>query len=214
MTSISSAPDGPHDPERYHHGDLPNVLRAAAVDVIIDHGVGGFSLREVARRAGVSHAAPGYHFGDVRGLLTSVAVEGFETLHRELVEAGRGIDDPIERLEAIGRGYVRVGVEHPGHCQVIFRNDLIEADDATLQHAGLEAYGVLESTVADIDAVYGLTMPVTDAAQLCWSAMQGLVELQAKFTFLDGLRGQPEVDIEVRATRFNSMLVNGLLRTR
>jgi len=172
VTPISPAADA-----TYHHGDLPNVLRAAAVEVIVEHGVGGFSLREVARRAGVSHAAPGYHFGDVKGLLTSVAVEGFETLHRELLEAGRGIDDPIERLEAIGRGYVRVGVDHPGHCQVIFRNDLIDADDERVQHAGLQAYGVLETTIADIDTAYGLSMSVTDSAELCWCAMQGLVEL-------------------------------------
>ena len=61
----------------------------------------------------MSHAAPGYHFGDVRGLLTAVAIEGFETLHDELAQAGLGIDDPIERLKAIGRGYVRVAIEHP-----------------------------------------------------------------------------------------------------
>ena len=207
MTSIASATG-----ETYHRGNLPDTLRGAAVEVIIEHGVGGFSLREVARRAGVSHAAPGYHFGDVRGLLTSVAVEGFETLHRELVAAGHGIDDPIERLHAIGCGYVRVGVDHPGHCQVIFRNDLIDPDDERVQHAGLEAYGVLESTIADIDAIYGLSMPVTDATQLCWSAMQGLVELQPKFAHLDALQGHAPVSIEERATRFSAMLVDGLLR--
>jgi AcrR family transcriptional regulator len=210
VTSIS-APDAASGSDKYHHGDLPNALRAAAVDVIIEKGVGGFSLREVARRAGVSHAAPGYHFGDVRGLLTSVAVEGFETLRRELAAAGEGIDDPIERLEAIGRGYVRVGVEYPGHCQVIFRDDLIEEGDDRVQHAGLEAYGVLESTISAIDATYGLSTSITDAAQLCWSAMQGLVALQPKFAHLDALRGSSGVDIEERASRFNAMLVRGIL---
>jgi AcrR family transcriptional regulator len=195
----------------YHHGDLPAALRAAAVEVIVEHGVGGFSLREVARRAGVSHAAPGYHFGDVRGLLTSVAVEGFETLQRELLDAGRGIEDPVERLHAIGRGYVRVGVEHPGHCQVIFRNDLIDPDDDRVQHAGLEAYGVLESTMADIDNVYGLSTSISDAAQLCWCAMQGLVELQPKLEHFDALHGEHPVGIEERATRFSAMLVASLV---
>ncbi|MEP6299450.1 MAG: TetR/AcrR family transcriptional regulator, partial [Ilumatobacter sp.] len=107
-------------PGPYHHGDLPHTLRAAAVDVIVDKGLGAFSLREVARRAGVSHAAPGYHFGDVRGLLTAVAIEGFETLYAETSTAASGVEDPVERLEAIGRGYVRVGVRHPGHCEVMF----------------------------------------------------------------------------------------------
>jgi AcrR family transcriptional regulator len=208
VTSIPPAAD-----DAYHHGNLPNALRAAAVEVIIENGVGGFSLREVARRAGVSHAAPGYHFGDVRGLLTSVAVEGFETLHRALLDAGTGIEDPIERLHSIGLAYVRVGVEHPGHCQVIFRNDLIEANDEHVQHAGLGAYGVLESTIAEIDAVYGLAMPVTDSAELCWSAMQGLVELQSKFEHLDALRGDAATTIEERSARFSRMLIGGLLAT-
>src|SRR5258707_3669661 len=66
--------------DRYHHGDLPNALRRAAVEVIEERGLAAFSLREVARRAGVSHNAPAHHFGDVRGLLTSLAVEGFDLL--------------------------------------------------------------------------------------------------------------------------------------
>ena len=73
MTSVTSA-------TTYHHGDLPNALRRAAVEVIEERGLGAFSLREVARRAGVSHTAPAHHFGDMRGLLTSVAIEGFDII--------------------------------------------------------------------------------------------------------------------------------------
>jgi AcrR family transcriptional regulator len=84
--------------ERYHHGDLPNALLAAAAEVITEKGVGGFTLREVARRAGVPHAAPAYHFGDSRGLLTSLAVQAFELFAEHMDAAGRGIDDPAEQL--------------------------------------------------------------------------------------------------------------------
>jgi AcrR family transcriptional regulator len=190
---------------------LPHVLRDAAVGVILDKGLGGFSLREVARRAGVSHAAPGYHFGDVRGLLTAVAIEGFETLYRETLEAGQGIDDPLERLKAIGRGYVRVGVRHPAHCEVIFRDDVIDADDPRVAHAGLLAYGVLEATVTEIAERHNLAMPVTDAARLCWSAMQGLVQLHAKFVHMDARLGRQPVSIEEQATRFTELLLAGLI---
>lgn len=195
----------------YHHGDLPNVLRAAAVDVISSEGLNGFSLREVARRAGVSHAAPGYHFGDVRGLLTAVAIEGFETLHDELVRAGSGIDDPIERLVAIGRGYVRVATEHRAHLEVMFREDVIAADDLRLAEVGLAAYGVLEATVAAVAERYNPTLRIQDAARLCWSAMQGLVELQGKFAVLDGLAAEASSSLDDHVERFTTLIVNGLL---
>ncbi|CAN5850124.1 MAG: TetR/AcrR family transcriptional regulator [Ilumatobacteraceae bacterium] len=205
---------GTGNPTPYHHGDLPNALRAAAVDVIADKGLGAFSLREVARRAGVSHAAPGYHFGDVRGLLTSLAVEGFETLHRELVDAGAGIDDPVERLKAIGRGYVRVAIRHPAHCEVIFRDDVIDANDARVERAGQMAYGVLESTVAEIVGSRQPAIATTDATRLCWSAMQGLVQLRDKFSHMDEALGDDSPTIEDQADRFTALLLAGLLAPR
>lgn len=195
----------------YHHGDLPNVLRAAAVDVISNRGLHGFSLREVARRAGVSHAAPGYHFGDVRGLLTAVAIEGFETLHDELVRSGAGIDDPIERLKAVGRGYVGVAIEHPAHCEVMFRDDVLSVSDPALAEAGLAAYRVLEATVAAVADRYNTELPVQDVARLCWSTMQGLVELQSKFASLDSMLTRSPTSLDENVDRFTDLIVSGLL---
>src|SRR6478735_2513832 len=99
-------------------GRLPEALRAAAVDVINEKGLSGFSLREVTRRAGVSHAAPAYHFHNAAGLLTSLAIEAFVQLRENLEAAVDGIDDPIERFVALGRGYVRAGRDYPAHCEV------------------------------------------------------------------------------------------------
>lgn len=203
-------PEPPISPA-YHHGDLPNVLRSSAVEVIADKGLNGFSLREVARRAGVSHAAPGYHFGDVRGLLTAVAIEGFETLRDELVSSGAGIDDPIERLKAIGHGYVRVATQYPAHCEVMFRDDVLAADDPTLASAGLAAYGVLESTVAAIADRYNAELPVQDVARLCWSTMQGLVELQSKFGSLDTMLARSPTTLDDHVDRFTDLIISGLL---
>ncbi len=210
VAMATPAPEGAA-PATYHHGDLPNVLRASAVDVIRTNGLHDFSLREVARRAGVSHAAPGYHFGDVRGLLTAVAIEGFVTLHAELLRAAEGVDDPVERLKAIGRGYVRVAIEHPAHCEVMFRDDVISPDDARLADAGLAAYGVLEATVAAIAARHDPTLPVREAARLCWSAMQGLVALQSKFEYLDHVRGDLAATLDDHVDRFTDLMVNGML---
>ena len=157
---------------------LHDQLRAAAAQVIIDKGLGAFSIREVARRAGVSHAAPGYHFGDSRGLLTALAIEGFETLHREISIAAANENDPKQRLIAIGRAYVRVATTFPAHCEVMFREDLIDVDDAAYADAGLRAFRVLESTIGAIAAKHNPKLPIFDAATLCWTAMQGLVQLQ------------------------------------
>jgi len=181
------------------------------VEVILSTGLNGFSLREVARRAGVSHAAPGYHFGDVRGLLTAVAIEGFQTLNDELVRSAAGIDDPIERLKAVGRGYVRVAIEHPAHCEVMFRDDVIAADDANLAEVGLAAYMVLEDTVATIAERYNSELPVRDVARLCWSTMQGLVELQSKFVSLDLMLARSSTSLDENVERFTDLIISGLL---
>lgn len=202
------------DQHGYHHGDLPNVLRASAVDVIASKGLHSFSLREVARRAGVSHAAPGYHFGDARGLLTSVAIEGFRTLYDELVRSGAGIDDPVERLKAIGRGYVRVATEHPAHCEVMFRDDVLDTDDAELTEAGLAAYAVLEDAVAAIAARHDPSLSVRVAARLCWSAMQGLVGLRGKFEYLDAGAGVPAASLDEYVDRFTELMVDGMVPQR
>ena len=191
---------------------LAAVLRAAAAQVIIDKGLGAFSIREVARRAGVSHAAPGYHFGDSRGLLTALAIEGFETLHDEMQVAVSGVVDPIERLTLIGRAYVRVATQFPAHCEVIFRSDVIDAENADYERVGLQAFGLLEATVQAIADAHNPGLPVTTAARLCWSAMQGLVELQPNLARLDELSGHDTLNIEGTAAAFTALLVSGLVR--
>lgn len=200
-----------HATDRYHHGDLPNALRRAAVDVIGERGLGGFSLREVARRAGVSHTAPAHHFGDVRGLLTSIATEGFDALTDAMQAAVAGLDDPVERLNAIGVAYVELARTHPAHCEVMFRHDVIDEDDQSLVACGLEAYRVLESTVQAVIDREGMHVALDDATWMCWSAMQGLVQLESKINEIHALRGA-ETPVATRdlVRRFTSIIVRGM----
>lgn len=197
----------------YHHGDLPNALRRAAVEVIEERGVGGFSLREVARRAGVSHTAPAHHFGDMKGLLTSVAEQGFEELGRVCTDAIAGVDDPAERMDALGRAYVNLARSHRGYCEVMFRVDIIDTDDAELRSCGMESYHVLESAVADLIESEGLDVDLDDATWFCWSAMQGLVQLEPKIALINEAHGGSPVATDDLISRFMTLTLNGLRHT-
>ena len=196
--------------DRYHHGDLPNALRRAAVEVIEERGVGGFSLREVARRAGVSHTAPAHHFGDTKGLLTSVAEEGFEALFAASTAAIEGIDDPTEQLIALGHAYIALAQSNRGHIEVMFRTDIVDTDDEGLLICGLQGYGVLESTIQRLIDERGSEIDHNDATWMCWSMIQGLVQLTPKITMIAEVKGLPPVSTDELVTRFVTQFVRGL----
>jgi AcrR family transcriptional regulator len=200
-------------PDRYHHGDLPNALRLAAADVIAEEGLGRFSLREVARRAGVSHAAPAHHFGDVRGLLTALATEGFDRLRESTAAAVDSSDDPAERLIAMGEAYVALATQHPAHCQVMFRTDVVDTDDERLREAGMYAYGVLHDTVSAVIEAEALDVDADVASELCWAAMQGLVVLGPKLALIDASHGREPVPTAARVRRLTTLMLDGIRHT-
>jgi AcrR family transcriptional regulator len=196
----------------YHHGDLPNALRKAATEVIAERGIDGFSLREVARRAGVSHTAPAHHFGDVRGLLTAVATEGFDRLAAAAQTAVDAATDPAERLAAIGAAYVDTARAYPAHFQVMFRTDIVDADDPDLSTSGLRAYGVLEGTLRQLIEAEQLDVDIDSATFMCWSLTQGLVQLEPKITLLSEIKGRPVAASDL-IRQFVDVLIAGF-RTR
>ncbi|MFH9726783.1 TetR/AcrR family transcriptional regulator [Streptomyces sp. NPDC017254] len=149
----------------YHHGDLRQAVLAAALDVIAAEGPGALSLRDLARRAGVSHAAPAHHFKDRTGLLTALATEGYELLAATLAAA----PDLRER----GVRYVRFAVEHPAHFQVMFQPGLLRADDPGLLAAKEHASAELRAGVA------GLTSAgdARTAGIAAWSLAHGFATL-------------------------------------
>lgn len=198
-------------PDAYHHGDLPTALRATAADVLAERGVAGFSLREVARRAGVSHAAPAHHFGDAAGLLTAVAIEAFDHLEARTRAAIEGVDDPVDALASVGRAYVTVAVERPGHCAVVFRKDALDGDDPAYREAGERAFGVLLEVVQRLADELAPDLDVLVAANLCWSTMQGLVGLHDTMVELGRHRDIEVPVIQDLADAFTRQIVTGLL---
>ncbi|MFK3982880.1 TetR/AcrR family transcriptional regulator [Micromonospora sp. NPDC050397] len=130
----------------YHHGDLQRALLAAAVDAIGESGPAALSLRDLARRAGVSHAAPTHHFGDKAGLLTVLATQGFDLLADELSRVRARTGDLLE----IGVGYLLFAVHHRAHFEVMFRPELYRQDDPSLVAAKERASTELQAGVATL----------------------------------------------------------------
>jgi AcrR family transcriptional regulator len=148
----------------YHHGDLRTALVAAAIDAIEENGPAMLSLRDLARRVGVSHAAPVHHFGDKAGLLTAVAVDGFRLLEEALRAAGPDLLD-------VGVAYVRFAVGHRGHFEVMFRPELYRSDDPALVLARAKAGESLSGGLAALGA------PAEGDRLAAWSIVHGLATL-------------------------------------
>jgi AcrR family transcriptional regulator len=150
----------------YHHGNLRPALVSAAIGEIEESGPAAMSLRAVARRAGVTHAAATYHFGDRAGLLTAVAAEGYRLLTDALREALQTRGSFLE----VGVAYVRFAVTHRAHFEVMYRPELYHRDDAELGRARAAAATLLYGT-GQIDRermAYGVA---------AWSIVHGLATL-------------------------------------
>lgn len=154
----------------YHHGDLRRALLSAAAEAIGESGAAALSLRDLARRAGVSHAAPAHHFGDKAGLLTALAVEGFDLLAETLRDAGSDL------LEA-GVAYVDFAVRHRAHFEVMFRPELYRADAAEVRAARERAGAALRSGVAALPARGATAADPERDALAAWSMVHGFATL-------------------------------------
>ena len=145
------APSGqrPHKP--YHHGALRAALLDAAESELGEHGIEGFSLRGVAKRADVSHAAPAHHFRDANGLLTALAARGYERfLARQQDFQRQAPAEPRAQLEAIGVGYVNFALENPALFRLMFGSDRTDYDDPELKGTAEAAFFALVDGVVRV----------------------------------------------------------------
>jgi AcrR family transcriptional regulator len=134
----------------YHHGDLRRSLIEAALDLVTQEQDWTFSLREVARRAGVSHNAPYNHFSDKQDLLLAVAAAGFERLRDNMRAAAGRIAAPEKALLASGRAYLQVALDNPALYRLMFGPALAKskgARPAAARAAGNDAKSVLAEII-------------------------------------------------------------------
>jgi len=171
----------------YHHGDLRRALLAAAVDAIGESGPAALSLRDLARRAGVSHAAPAHHFGDKAGLLTALAAQGYDLLAEQLTRAHKQSGDLLE----IGVAYVRFAVTHRAHFEVMFRPELYHRDDPEVVAARQRTAAALQAGLATLPEP-----PPAEDAQLAglaaWSIAHGFATLWLNRALPPELGDDPE----------------------
>jgi AcrR family transcriptional regulator len=170
----------------YHHGDLRRTLLDASLALAEESGVAALSLREVARKAGVSHNAPYHHFPDKGALLAAIADEGFEALAREMTVASAAVPDgpraPLARLEACGLAYVRYALKSRAHFRVMFRPELAQDACVTPRCSMTRPFELLVESIVACQRAGQL--PDGDPMPLvltCWSAVHGLASL-----WLDG----------------------------
>ncbi|MGO4711028.1 TetR/AcrR family transcriptional regulator [Bradyrhizobium sp. 2TAF24] len=185
----------------YHHGDLQEALITAAEAILAEGGAEGFTLREAARRAGVSPAAPSHHFGNAPGLLTEVAIRGYDALTRALAEAA-AIDAPVrERLRAQGEAYVCFALDHPGRFQMMFSNRRLLADEPRLHAAAKAAYMELEAVMEQLPGGGPVAARQVDiAARAAWSVVHGFAKLalEGKFGAADTAAGRSAIRTGLR----------------
>ncbi|UYQ62547.1 TetR/AcrR family transcriptional regulator [Streptomyces peucetius] len=167
----------------YHHGDLRRAVLNAALDVIRTEGPSAVRLRDLARRAGVSHAAPAHHFKDRTGLLTAIAAEGYELLAQALSKA----PDLRER----GVAYVRFALDRPAHFQVMFQPDLYRGDDPALLAAKELASAELHAGVTTLDA----SPDPRTAGIAAWSLAHGFATLLLTHNLDDPVGDRDPADV-------------------
>ena len=204
----------PQSDERpYHHGDLRRVIVKAALEILRETQSLEFSLRELARRASVSHNAPYKHFVDKRELLAAVSAEGFELLTKRIAKEVAGFRSPREQLFALLRAYVDHGVENTALYGLMFGGFLTGPNHGrpAIELAAAEKTKALLAGVI-IAGGLGRVIPHTSrnerkiagAVLACWSLVHGLTLLLA-----DGLVG-PNEKSGALADRLVQGLLNGL----
>jgi AcrR family transcriptional regulator len=167
----------------YHHGDLKAALLAEAETILERDGIQALTLRAAARAAGVSHAAPANHFGDLSGLLSELAAVGFRRFSAMLAAARATGDDPASGAKAMGQAYVTFARAHPNLFVLMFRSERLDTTRPALRDAMDAAAQALRSASVTPGSAPSPLRAVAQAAAR-WSLVHGFAML-----LLDGRLG-------------------------
>jgi len=168
--------------KNYHHGDLKNALIKAGIEILAEEGVGGLSLRKVARKAGVSHAAPYAHFTDKQNLIAAIASDGHKHIYERFETIReRYSDDPLRQFLSGAWVYVEFALESPDHYKITFsgaiqdehsHSEFIEYSQRNMQVLRIIIEQCREAGILDTDNVDSELQAVS-----IWGLLHGLVLL-------------------------------------
>jgi AcrR family transcriptional regulator len=177
----------------YHHGALRDALLEAAERVLERDGLSGLTLRAVAREAGVSHAAPTHHFGDLTGLVSELAAIGFRQFNDAMAVAGTS---PIEKAMARAKAYVGCAQAHPGMYGLMFRTERLDYSRPSLHEAAEASFAGLAGSIGASrhEQIHEEALSLEQAAAIAraWSLVHGFTMLLLDGRLKDILHRLPE----------------------
>jgi AcrR family transcriptional regulator len=180
----------------YHHGALREALLRAAERVLEREGLAGLTLRAVAREAGVSHAAPTHHFGDLTGLLSELAAVGFRQFNAAMASSCDTATTPLARALARPKAYVAYAEAHPGMYGIMFRTERLDYSRPSLHEAAEASFAGLANAVGMMrqEQISGdaLTLHQGAAIARAWSMVHGFTTLLLDGRLSDILGRLPE----------------------
>lgn len=165
----------------YHHGDLNEALLKAAERVLERDGLPGLTLRAVAREAGVSHAAPTHHFGDLTGLVSELAAIGFRQFNAAMIAAGASGATAMEKGLARCKAYVAYAQAHPGMYGLMFRTERLDMSRPSLHEAANASFAGLAGSIGESrhEQIHARALSLDQAAAVvrAWSLVHGFTTL-------------------------------------
>jgi AcrR family transcriptional regulator len=199
----------------YHHGALQEALLKAAEKVLERDGLQGLTLRAVAREAGVSHAAPTHHFGDLTGLVSDLAAIGFRQFNAAMAAADSSGPSPLDKAMARAKAYVAYARAHPGMYGLMFRTERLDMKRPALHQAASASFAGLAGSIGasrqEHIAAEALSLDQAAAIARAWSLVHGFTMLLLDGRLTDILHRLPEgTDAE---TLLDAMLRSTVMRT-
>jgi AcrR family transcriptional regulator len=180
----------------YHHGALRDALLEAAERVLERNGLSGLTLRAVAREAGVSHAAPTHHFGDLTGLVSELAAIGFRQFNAAMAVAGAAGSLPMEKALAPAKAYVAYAQAHPGMYGLMFRSERLDMTRPSLHEAANASFAGLAGAIGASrhEQIHEEALSLEQAAAIAraWSLVHGFTMLLLDGRLSDILRRLPK----------------------
>ena len=190
-------------PTQFHHGDLKRALLDAALELLDEQGDAAVGIRAIARKAGVSHAAPVNHFKDRRALLTCLAVKLFDDIQARISKRLEGkSNDPAIRIESVVKSFFEYGVEHPNRYALLWRNDVVDHECDEIRIREDAVYDFICDETDKLTA--GRKIDTDTVAIGLWSMMHGYIDLKIVGMFeerKDSVTGEDRPDALIKMFR-------------